>query len=284
VAVAQSRAIRLLQFGGWVTVTSFVSPVMVILDRFIIGAIDGAKSVTYYTIPFGLAQRTTILSSALTSAIFPRLAAMRREDEQRLALEAIRTLITVMTPLTVLGILFIDPFLSWWISPELAERSALTGQIILAGWWVNALARVPFAQLQARGRPDIVARCHIVELLPYLTLLYVGIHLFSLVGAALAFSLRVAVDFLLLSHFAGTLRQSVIQLASPLTVLTSAVLIDLFCQTASIPWFILVAVHMSVTLLWALLYAPAVLVSRLEGFFGTRSAIGKAASTEAAGE
>jgi O-antigen/teichoic acid export membrane protein len=282
--VTQSRALRLLQFGGWVTVTSFVSPFMVMLDRFVIGVIDGAKSVTYYAIPFGLAQRTTILSGALTSAIFPRLAAMSREDEELLAREAFRALVTVMTPLTVLGVLFIEPFLTWWISPELAKRSTLIGQIILVGFWVNALARIPFAQLQARGRPDIVAKCHIVELVPYLTLLYVGIQLFSLVGAALAFSLRVLVDFLLLAHMAGTLRHSIVPLVSPVSLLFGAVAIGLLCPPASLSWLILIAIQVSVTLLWAWRCAPPALVSLLTGLSGRGRTAGRKPAAEAACE
>ena len=68
----RSEAGQLLRFGGWVTVTSLVSPMMIILDRFIIGALLGAKAVSYYTVPFQLADRTGIIPFALSSALFPR--------------------------------------------------------------------------------------------------------------------------------------------------------------------------------------------------------------------
>jgi len=64
VAFASEHAGHLLRFGGWVTVNAFVGPMMIILDRFIIGVVSGAKSVTYYTVPFQLAQQSTIIGSA----------------------------------------------------------------------------------------------------------------------------------------------------------------------------------------------------------------------------
>lgn len=259
VRFASTQAASLLRFGGWVTVTAIVGPMMVILDRFIIGATAGAKAVTYYTVPFNLAERTTMLSGALTSALFPRFASLRPQEERQLAHEGLRALVVVMTPLTALAVLLIEPFLAWWISPELAARSSLVGQVIILGFWVNAFAHIPYAQLLARGRPDIVAKCHLAELLPYLALLYLGLHFAGLAGAALAFSLRVAVDYLLLAGFAGLLRSSLILLAAPVGLLAAAALIATSSTLGSTNWGILATVQIGLTLLWAWRDAPPAL-------------------------
>ena len=89
----RAQAGKLLRFGGWVTVTSFVGPMMVILDRFIIGALMGAKAVTYYTVPFQLAERTRMIPGALTTALFPRFSASSPEEEKVLADEAMKVLV-----------------------------------------------------------------------------------------------------------------------------------------------------------------------------------------------
>jgi O-antigen/teichoic acid export membrane protein len=257
VTFVRAQAGQLLRFGGWVTVTSFVGPMMVILDRFIIGAMVGAKAVTYYTVPFQLAERSTIISSALSSALFPRFAAASRHEEQRLAQQGLRTLVVVMTPLVAAGILFIEPFLAWWITPEFADQSAAIGQVILLGFWVNSFAIIPFAQLQARGRPDLVAKCHLGEVLPYFGLLYLGLSTLGMIGAALAFSLRALVDFALLSGLAGILRGSLHNLAIPAFWLGAAFL----TATQSSPWqplwFVLVATNLAITCMWAWRQAPA---------------------------
>lgn len=222
VTFVRAQAGQLLRFGGWVTVTSFVGPMMVILDRFIIGAMVGAKAVAFYTIPFQLAERITIIPTALSSALFPLFAAVSREEEQRLAQQGLRTLVVVMTPMVVIGIIYIEPFIAWWISPEFAHQSSLVGQILLIGFWVNSFAKLPSAQLQARGRPDLVAKCHVGELLPYFGLLYLGLTSYGIVGAAAAFFLRVSLDFLLLAGLAGILRQSIKVLLIPTLLMAPA--------------------------------------------------------------
>lgn len=257
VTFSHVQARQLLQFGSWVTVTSFLGPMMVILDRFIIGAMYGAKAVTYYTVPFQLSERTTIISGALSSALFPRFAAATVREEQRLANEGLRTLVAVMTPMVVTGILLIEPFLSWWITPAFAEQSARIGQIILLGFWANSFAVIPFSQLQARGRPDIVAKCHLGEVLPYLGLLYLGLSTLGMIGAAVAFSLRVLIDFALLAGFAGILRQSLGSLLVPALLLGMATLISTFNSPWQPQWIWLAALNLLITMTWAWWQAPA---------------------------
>ena len=253
---ARAPAGQLLHFGGWVTVTSFVSPMMVILDRLIIGAMAGARAVTYYTVPFQLAERRTIIASALTSALFPRFAAATRHEEQRLAHEGLRVLVVVMTPLVAVGILFMEPFLAWWIAPDFAQQSARVGQIVLLGFWANSIAFIPYTQLQARGRPDLVAKCHVVEALPYFGLLYLGLGTFGMIGAAAAFSLRVIADFALLAGFAGILSRSLRALFVPAMMLAAALLIATQSTPGRSAWFLLVAVHLSILMIWAWRVAP----------------------------
>jgi O-antigen/teichoic acid export membrane protein len=209
-------AAQLLRFGGWVSVTAVVGPMMVILDRFAIGLLFGAKAVSQYSIPFQLVERTTLLSSALNAALFPRLATLASPSEQsQLAQQALRFLALLLTPLIAAGMLLIGPFLAWWIAPELSAASTRLSQTLLLGFWVNSLALVPYTQLLAGGRPDLVAKCHAAELLPYLASLYLALQHFGLVGAATVFSLRAAVDFVLLAHLAGTLPHAVRLLALP---------------------------------------------------------------------
>jgi O-antigen/teichoic acid export membrane protein len=251
-----AQAGQLLRFGGWVTVTSFVGPMMVILDRFIIGAIVGAKAVTYYTVPFQLGERSTIISNALTSALFPRFVAATIHEEQRLAYEGLRVLVVVMTPLVAAGILFMEPFLSWWIGPAFAQQYARIGQILLLGFWANSFAIIPYAQLQARGRPDLVAKCHLAEALPYFGLLYLGLSTLGLAGVAVAFSIRVLVDFALLAGLSGILHLSLQMLLAPALFLAVAFLIATHGNTARPEWFLLGAVHLLVMMIWAWRKAP----------------------------
>jgi O-antigen/teichoic acid export membrane protein len=69
--------------------------------------------------------------------------------------------------------------------------------------WINSLAWVPVAMLQGQGRPAIVAKLHVLELVPYITILWIGMAWAGLQGAAWAWVLRVTVDALLLFWTSG---------------------------------------------------------------------------------
>ena len=269
----RAQAGHLLSFGGWVTVTAFVGPIMVTFDRLIIGAMVSAKAVTYYTIPFQLGERITIIPGALASALFPRFAATKLHEEEHLAREALQIILVVMTPLIAVGILFFEPFLAWWIDPVFARQSAVIGQIVLLGFWANGLAIIPHAQLQARGRPDLVAKCHVAEVLPYLGLLYFGLSTVGMIGAAVAFTVRVFVDFALLAGLSGLLKSSCRSLLIPALLLGVAFLTALQIRPMeTISWLILIAGNMVVTIAWAWQQAPATLrifvTTQLKFLFG----------------
>lgn len=256
ITFVRKHAKLLIHFGGWVTVTAFVGPMMVILDRFVIGALAGAKAVTYYTIPFQLAERITVIPNALSAALFPRFSVESREREQELAGIATRSLIVVITPLVLLGILGAEPFLKWWISTEFAAQSALIAQVLLVGFWFNCLARIPYAQLQARGQPDLVAKCHMMEIFPYLALLYIGLKTFGIMGAALAFSIRTIIDYLILAALAQMLRQSSRLLVAPCLMLVAGFVISYTHHPSQVAWYGLASVILFITLGWAWWQSP----------------------------
>lgn len=237
VAFSPACAKGLLRYGGWVTVTSLVGPMMVILDRFVIGALMGARYVAYYTVPFQLGERTLAIASALAAALFPRMAAASGAESQRLAGIALRALAAVMTPAMLLGILIMEPFLSLWLSPEFAAKAAPVGRVLLLGFWANSFAMIPYALLQASGRPHIVAQCHLAELLPYFVVLYAGLHFYGLLGAAAAFGLRAAADNMLLMYFVGQLQQALFFLILPMMLLlTGFYSADQWSTGSSIWW------------------------------------------------
>ena len=67
----------LLKFGGWVTISTAVAPLLVSVDRLAIGAYLGAAAVASYSIPFSFIARMSIIPGSLSSALFPRLAQER---------------------------------------------------------------------------------------------------------------------------------------------------------------------------------------------------------------
>lgn len=247
---------NLLKFGGWVTISSIVGPLMVILDRLVIGSALGAKSVAFYTVPFQVAEKSTILASSVAAALFPRFAAANEQERIRLAVDTLRLLSVITTPVILFSILWVNQLISWWISPEFATHAMLTAEILLVGFWANGLARVPAALLQAAGKPHVVAVSHMIELLPYLTVLFFSMYYWGLPGAALAFGLRTLADGVILSWAAGTLWYSFLHLLMPSFLILSGVLAIFLQNSQIILWGEIKLLLPIFSIAWSWLSAP----------------------------
>ncbi len=196
--VHRARIRELFAFGLWVTVTNVISPILSTIDRLLIGALMGARAVTYYAVPANLVNRIQIVPGALERALFPRFSKISAAESSRIRVESLSTLAAITTPLTIVGLLGIRPFLYLWIGPVLARQAAPVGEILLTGMWVNGLAYLPLAQLQAQGKPAVVAKFHLLEVPPFLLLVWFGVRYFGIIGAAVAWTLRVWADACLL--------------------------------------------------------------------------------------
>jgi O-antigen/teichoic acid export membrane protein len=184
----------LLGYGGWVTVTGLFGPILVILDRFAIGAVLGARAVAIYTVPFQLAQRIQIFPTALVTAVFPRLPTATANERAALSDKAMRVLLAAISLPILGGIYLLHPFLDVWVGREIGRPAADVGALIVFGYWANAFGIVPYSWMQGTGRPDLVAKILLAQIPPYLALLYLGMTEFGLLGCAAVFAFRCAVD------------------------------------------------------------------------------------------
>jgi O-antigen/teichoic acid export membrane protein len=194
--------------GGWLTVSNIISPFMGYVDRFLIGAIVSASAVTYYVTPQELMTKLWIVPGALTSVLFPTFAAlMVHRDEQTLVLfkKAVHWLFAALLPLTAGIMLFANEILTLWISSEFASHSAVLLQIFAVGILINCLAFVPFSLIQSSGKPRLTAMIHASELPFFLAILWWLTSAYGVLGAAIAWLMRMVVDSVLMFSFGGPL-------------------------------------------------------------------------------
>jgi len=199
----RARLAGLFSYGGWITITNLAAPILVTIDRVLIGSVLSVSAVAYYTVSFNLATRASVIPGALAGSLFPKLSRGSGIESARLAGEAVTAVAAVMTPLVVGGIIALPIFMRHWVGAAFAAHAAPVGMILLLGIWANGLAYIPYNHLQARNRPDLTAKFHLLELLPFLFILWCGLHFFGLIGAAGAWSLRAISDAVLLFAAAG---------------------------------------------------------------------------------
>ena len=194
----RERLKALFTYGGWVMVTNLVGPILVSVDQFVIAALLGTGAVARYNVAFTLANRLSLIPAGLMSAMFPRLSGQLGSDALELAARALRTTTVFMTIICVPAVLLARPFISVWISPEFAHDAGPVAEIIVFSMWINSLALFPYVLLRAQGRPDIPAKFHLVEIIPFFVALWIGIQWGGLIGAALAWAFRMTLDTVLL--------------------------------------------------------------------------------------
>lgn len=184
----------LFRFGGWLTVSNIIAPVLTMWDRFLIGAVVGAAAVTIYVVPFNLVSQISLLPFSLTSAMYPLLASGSSDDRHRIARKALASLSLVITPAVLLALVAVEPFLRLWLGDTRGGAAAPVACLLLYGIWANSFALVPAVHLEAQARPSTLAKLHLSEVVPYVVLLYFAVRAFGVAGAAFVWSLRTSVD------------------------------------------------------------------------------------------
>lgn len=208
----------LLVSGGWLTLSNIVSPFMGYVDRFVIGATVSAAAVAYYATPQEMVTKLWIIPGALTAVLFPTFAAQAaRSDQAGASLygRAVGVLFFVLLPITAGLALFADELLRLWIGADMAQHSAPVLQVFALGILINCLAHVPLTWLHGAGHFRLPALLHSAELPLFLLALWTFSQHFGLMGAVLAWLLRMVLDSALLFFMASRLRGDPVWPASP---------------------------------------------------------------------
>lgn len=207
VTVGRADVLLMASFGGWITVSSLISPLLVYLDRYVIGSIAAVAAVGFYAAPHEVVTRLGVLPTSLVATLFPAFSAGAADGggrNERLVGSSLKMLMLLAAPPLIAMAVFSDDLLRIWLGAEFAARSSLVLRVLAVGMILNTIAYIPSALLQASGRPDLTAKFHLVELPIHLGLLFWLVSGWGIAGAAAAWAVRAGLDMVLL--FAGTWR------------------------------------------------------------------------------
>ncbi len=213
---------RLFSFGAWITVSGIVGPILTSLDRFVIGFARGPQAVTYYSIPYNFATKLIIIPASLERAVFPRLSAQQFSEAKKTIIQAVLAMAAILTPIMVIAILGSSCFFRLWLGTSIAVRCFPATEILLVGVWINGLAMVAGSLLWSQGRTDLTAKFHLLELVPFVAVLWTGIHFAGVWGAAAAWVFRVSIDAGLIFWAVRIIRDVGLRLVPPLGLIILA--------------------------------------------------------------
>jgi O-antigen/teichoic acid export membrane protein len=190
-----------LRKAGWLGLTNLVSLLVGYADRFVLAPFTSAAAVGQYVIAQEVATKLWIASGAVVSAGMPRLAAQGAQLDHEGLRGTTRHLGAAMWGLGVapaaLLVLFAEPLLKLWLRASFDPASVLPLQVMAIGIGVNNLTQINFALLQVHGGEQRGAWLQVFHFLFLCLALAVLVPAFGIRGAALAFTLRLLLDALL---------------------------------------------------------------------------------------
>jgi O-antigen/teichoic acid export membrane protein len=196
--------VTLLKFGGFVSISSIVGPILLNIEKLFLTSLRSVASLTYYSVPFGLVDRLTVIRSSFSSVLFPAFSSLQesadikvnRDLHERTTLY----LFFLYTFFVLFFIIFGREFLASWIGGNFSYNSTRILAILSLAGLLNALAVPSLNVLQGLNKPQIPALFHVIETVLYIPAAYFLIARYGGTGAALAFLLRVCLDTVLLNY------------------------------------------------------------------------------------
>jgi len=195
------QIVKVLKLAGWMSVSNLLYPFLVYSDRFIIGALISTAAITYYSVPYELVTKIWLVPGAIIAVLFPLFATGTGRVTESLTAEfarGVRYVSLIVFPIALLGISFAGEILHIWIGDVIPTDSVSVLRILVVGVYVNSIAQVAFALVQGAGRADISAKIHLLEIVPYLGCVVLGVTSYGLLGAASAWVARASLDALLM--------------------------------------------------------------------------------------
>lgn len=197
-SVSRQKNLIFLRKAFALGVTNFSSLLITYMDRFLIALLVSSVAVTQFVISQEIVSKLWLVIGAAIIASVPKVASAREAMNLELVVSKIRELKLLVIGggfLPAMGlVIFGDQILRFWLQRSYDPESTLPLQIMAIGIGLNALSQVNFSILQVFGGEARGAILQIGNLIFAFFALLILIHFYSIVGAAIAFTLRMVLD------------------------------------------------------------------------------------------
>lgn len=193
-----------IKLSSWLTVSNLVGPLIIHLDRFLIGALISATAITYYATPYEVVTKLLLIPGALTAVLFPAFSAnyqLNTDHAIKLFSRGLRFIFIFLYPIVFFLVTFANEGITIWLGNSFADKSTIVLQLLALGVLLNGVAYIPFTFLQGIGKPEIPAIINLIELPFYLGAMIYSISEFGIYGAAFVWCFRVLIDLIILLIF-----------------------------------------------------------------------------------
>lgn len=192
--------LKIIRYGGWLTLSNLISPLMVYLDRLLLPSMISIADIAFYNTPADIVQRFLIFPASLMGVLFTKFAGNKKSKSS--TSPNINIIFRLVIFFALSACLFFSLTAQWflnnWLGAAFGSKSSQITRILIVGIYLATLSQLPFTLLQGRGFARHTALIHCVELLFFSVTFKYSVKIWGLSGAAVVWSLRLFLDYLLL--------------------------------------------------------------------------------------
>ncbi len=185
--------------GGWITLSTIISPFLVQGDRFALALLLPIAASGWYAASIEVATKMWLFTAALQPVFYSAVSAAYAIDRPRaraLMRQAVVVTFGVLLLPTLALVVFAEPGLRWWMKAAFSVEGAQALPWLALAVFANCLAQVPYSYLQAGGGARAVALLHVAELPLFALALWLLVPRYGVSGAAAVWCLRMTLDAL----------------------------------------------------------------------------------------
>jgi O-antigen/teichoic acid export membrane protein len=200
-ASLRTAATHLLRLGLPLSAAGIAASLLLDGDKIALGTLRSVTEVAYYTVPAGVVGRLGSFAGMACIFLVPRLAAAaaagQTGEAARLAGRATR-LGLCLTVAAAAPLAAVTPeLLGLWLGPAFAEQATPAARVLLVGLAIQVSVYGAHAAIRARAPAATLAVVYALELPVFAAALFLLVRPWGVTGAALAWTVRLAVDAVL---------------------------------------------------------------------------------------
>lgn len=183
---------NIINHGILISLHSFINPVFIYFDRFLIGNKLGVDIVGIYTSFYDVISRTTIVPSSISGGLFPAVAAVSDSiiKSKKILIKAlIVNLIISLLPLTII-FFFGYELLILWLGKEISFSYNYVIIIISFSYFFQGFNLIFLRYLQGIGILKFSLYLNILLFIIYIPLLFFSINEYGVLGVAITFLIK----------------------------------------------------------------------------------------------
>jgi len=195
----------MLKFGIPLAGAAIVAAMLTNLEKLVLAKNTSVESLAFYSVAFTLASMATMLSAAMIQSLIPAFSQLltpeKSEQLNSLFGRTIRMNLILILPVLTIMVIVARPFFTIWAGKDFGRESTFPFYVLLIGLFFHIVAYIPGTLLVSMGRTRLIASIYWLELFPYIGLVFFLSYRYGALGAAVAWSIRIGCDALILMYF-----------------------------------------------------------------------------------